>query len=483
MVEYAGIIPLKPVDWGKIAQDAAKPITDVIQEREDQRKGLEKDKSESLSLLQKYEQNKAPNGAQFIMNASQEGRSYVMAQYELLTSGQITPEEYKRNTQNTRESFSMLNTYMKTYEADIQKAQDRIDSGEAGKMERYLTDYRSQIMDLSGKVSNFGNNGSMYITGEDGRIYDLQSLNMGINKQPMKVDVIAEVDRAVKGLGVGGKMVDGKYTISQKLMGDWKKTQKNIENAIMDNPNKIASILADNSDEEYRFTFDPKEAGGLNILIETDPNGIMVAKITPEQRSEAAKVLKTAIEGRVSEETKEVDNTKAWALSNETRRIKLEEREQAFKETQAALPIQTRVNTIARMLETGDIGPIVGAGLQGIQERGEVVTDEDGNVVGDVQKAYAGYDIFSIEPSEGGKGYNITLSAKQADESTGKKSIVKKKIYMPTSGVITSFNNALSSTASSDEYKGISPEQVLPYFQSIIQSSKKTTKKAANQAP
>jgi hypothetical protein len=266
-------------------------------------------------------------------------------------------------------------------------------------------------------------------------------------------------------------------------MGDWKKTQKNIENAIMDNPNKIASILADNSDEEYRFTFDPKEAGGLNILIETDPNGIMVAKITPEQRSEAAKVLKTAIEGRVSEETKEVDNTKAWALSNETRRIKLEEREQAFKETQAALPIQTRVNTIARMLETGDIGPIVGAGLQGIQERGEVVTDEDGNVVGDVQKAYAGYDIFSIEPSEGGKGYNITLSAKQADESTGKKSIVKKKIYMPTSGVITSFNNALSSTASSDEYKGISPEQVLPYFQSIIQSSKKTTKKAANQAP
>jgi hypothetical protein len=126
------------------------------------------------------------------------------------------------------------------------------------------------------------------------------------------------------------------------------------------------------------------------------------------------------------------------------------------------------------MLETGDVGPIIGAGLQGIQGRGEVVTDEDGNIVGDVQKAYAGYDIFSIEPSERGKGYNITLSAKQADESTGKKSIVKKKIYMSTSGVITSFNNALNSTASSDEYKGISTEQILPYFDGVV-----TTKKQA----
>jgi hypothetical protein len=302
MVEYAGLIPLQPVDWGKVAQDAAKPITDVIQDRDQQRKDLEKISSDSLSLLQKYEENRAPNGAQFIMNASQQGRSYIMAQYELLTSGQITPEEFKRNTQNTRESFGMLNTYMKTYEADIQKAQERIDTGQASKMERRLTDHRSKIMDLAGKVSNFGNNGLMYITDDKGQVFDLQSLNMGINKQPLKVDLIAEVDKSVKGLGVGARMQDGKYVISQKLMGDWEKTKKSISKAIMDNPNKVASILADNSDEDYDFTFDPKEAGGLNILIETDPNGIMVAKPTPEQRAAAEEKLKVAIESRVSEE-------------------------------------------------------------------------------------------------------------------------------------------------------------------------------------
>jgi hypothetical protein len=51
-------------------------------------------------------------------------------------------------------------------------------------MERRLTDHRSKIMDLAGKVSNFGNNGLMYITDDKGQVFDLQSLNMGINKQP-----------------------------------------------------------------------------------------------------------------------------------------------------------------------------------------------------------------------------------------------------------------------------------------------------------
>ena len=468
MVEYAGLIPLQPVDWGKVAQDAAKPITDVIQDRDQQRKDLEKISSDSLSLLQKYEENRAPNGAQFIMNASQQGRSYIMAQYELLTSGQITPEEFKRNTQNTRESFGMLNTYMKTYEADIQKAQERIDTGQASKMERRLTDHRSKIMDLAGKVSNFGNNGLMYITDDKGQVFDLQSLNMGINKQPLKVDLIAEVDKSVKGLGVGARMQDGKYVISQKLMGDWEKTKKSISKAIMDNPNKVASILADNSDEDYDFTFDPKEAGGLNILIETDPNGIMVAKPTPEQRAAAEEKLKEAIESRVSEEEKEVDKTKEWALSLKQQDLNLQIRKQKFEEDKVAIPIQTRVNTIARMLETGDVGEVVGLELQGVDKRGEVPKEGE-----KMDLAYAGYTTSGIEPS--GNGYNVILSAK------GDKQLDIKKVFYTKRALVTALNNALSKSASSDEYKGISPEQVTSYFE--VAPKKKTTNKKPTQAP
>ena len=469
MVEYAGLIPLQPVDWGKVAQDAAKPITDVIQERDQQRKDLEKINSESLSAIQKYEQNKAPNGAQFVMNASQEGRSYIMAQYELLTSGQITPEEYKRNTQNTRESFGMLNTYMKTYEQDIQKAQERIDTGEAGAMERYLTDYRSNVMDLAGKRTNFGNNGSMYITDEGGQVFDLQSLNMGINKQPAKVDLVDEVDRSLKGLGIGARSVDGVYTISNKLVGDWNKTKKGLKDAILNNPNKVSSVLADNvGPGVYSFTTNPSEAGGNVILIEADQNGVMISKPTPGQRKVAEEAVDNFIESRIKIEEKEVDKTKEWALSLKQRDLNLRIRKQKFDEDKVAIPIQTRVNTIARMLETGDVGEVVGLELQGVDKRGEV--PKKGEEMG---LAYAGYTTSGIEPS--GNGYNVILSAK------GDNQVDTKKVFYTKRALVTALNNALSKSASSDEYKGISPEQVTPYFEAT--PKKTTTNKKPTQAP
>jgi hypothetical protein len=470
MAEYAGLIPLQPVDWGKVAQDAAKPITDVIQDRDQQRKDLEKINSESLSAIQKYEQNKAPNGAQFIMNASQEGRSYIMAQYELLTSGQITPEEYKRNTQNTRESFGMLNTYMKTYEQDIQKAQERIDTGEAGAMERYLTDYRSKVMDLAGKRSNFGNNGSMYITDEAGQVFDLQSLNMGINKQPARVDLVDEVDRSLKGLGIGAKSVDGVYTISNKLVGDWEKTKKGLKDAILNNPNKISSVLADNvGPGVYSFTTNPSEAGGNVILVEADQNGVMISKPTSEQRKVAEEAVDNFIESRIKIEEKEVDKTKEWALSLKQQDLNLQIRKQKFEEDKVAIPIQTRVNTIARMLETGDIGEVVGLELQGVDKRGEV--PEEGEKM---DLAYAGYTTSGIEPS--GNGYNVILSAK------GDKQVDIKKVFYTKRALVTALNNALSKSAFSDEYKNINPEQVTSYFE-VAPKKTTTGNKKPTQAP
>jgi hypothetical protein len=321
-------------------------------------------------------------------------------------------------------------------------------------------------MDLGGKVSNFGNNGTMYITGKDGRVYDLQSLNMGINKQPQKVDLIADVDNSVKGLGVGAKMVNGVYTISNKLVGDWNKTKKGIKDAILNNPNKIASVLADNvGPGVYTFTTNPSEAGGNVILIEADPNGVMVSKPTPEQRKIAEEKVDEAIESRIKIEGEKVDNTKSWALSNETRKIKLAEREQKFKEDQAALPIQTRVNTIARMLETGDIGEVVGLELQGVDGRGEITKEGDEPVL-----AYKGYTTSGIAPS--GNGYEVILTAK------GKDKMDRKKVFYTKRALVAALNNALSKSAPGDEYKGISAEQITPYFEGVATTKKQASVKA-----
>ena len=445
MVEYAGLIPLQPVDWGKVAQDAAKPITDVIQDREQQRKDLEKINSESLSAIQKYEQNKAPNGAQFIMNASQEGRSYIMAQYELLTSGQITPEEYKRNTQNTRESFGMLSTYLKTYEQDIQKAQERIDTGEAKAMERYLTDYRSKVLDLAGKRSNFSNNGSMYITDENGQVFDLQSINMGINKQPEGIDLIFEVDRAVKGLGVGARMKDGRYVVSQKLMGDWRKTKDGISNAILNNPNKVASVLADNSDDQYTFTFDPRESGGFTILIETDPNGIMIARPTKDQKERAAKIIKEAIESRVDEEVKTPDNTKGLEFKLRNRELDFKFKKLNMEAQEKEAPVYLRYQTLEDV-SNGDVSSIIGKELT--YSKASVKSGDKG-----LENKYKGYLVSSVKKQ--GDGYVVT-----AKSGTGE----SQEFFYKPGGLLKDVNEVLNSTSGNDK---VSEEKILQLYKKV----------------
>ena len=410
MVEYSGLIPLQPVDWGKVAQDASKPITDVIEERKQQRKALEQDKADSLTAIQKYEQTKAPNGAEFIMNASQEGRSYIMAQYELLTSGQITPEEYKRRTQNTRESFKMLDTYMKTYEKDITEAQARVDSGDAGAMEQFLTNYRGQLMDLGGKYSTFGENGLMYMTDKNGRVYDLQSVNMGINKRPVKVNLADDVDKMVKGLGIGAKMVDGVYTISNTLVGDWKETKNGIKKSLMDSPTKIASIMADNmAPNKYSFTTEESEAGGDKILIKADQNGIMTAQPTPEQREEVEKYLDNWIESRIKIEGKDTSKASVEELKARIalKNIQLEYDKMDREDRKELEPIKNRLEAISTVLE-GRPSLIVGRPMsyQGSIGSAEGETPEMG---------YPGYVVNKVQ-REGADEFAVTIKNAKGTE-------------------------------------------------------------------
>lgn len=409
MVEYSGLTPLQPVDWGKVAREASKPITDVIEERKQQRLALEQDKADSISTVNKYEQNKAPNGAEFVMNASQEGRSYVQAQYDLLTSGQITPEEYKRRTQNTRDSFKMLDTYMKTYQKDIEEAQARVDSGEAGAMEKFLNTYRGSIMDLKNKQSTFSDNGMMYVTGPNGTVYDLQSLNMGVNKRPQKVNIVADVDKVVKNLGIGAKMVNGKYVIANELVGNWDKTKEGLKKSLMDNPNKVASILADNVDPTgYKFVTDKKEAGGMNIYVATDENGIMVAQPTEEQRKVAADHLEEYITSRVKYEEKEQDPYAKDKINLEYAKLAYDNKKLAMEGGEERENYKSRIEAINDVM-AGKAGIVVGQPmtyeslLGAIDEDKETVVKYAGYVINRVDKDGKGKYIVEIKNSEGKK--------------------------------------------------------------------------------
>jgi hypothetical protein len=424
MTEFSGYIPLKPMDWGAVAQEATKPITDVIKDRENQRKELNKFNQDSLAEANKYDQSKAPSGAEFIMTASQNARSYIMAQYQLLTSGQITPEEYKRKVQNGRESFKNLNVYIQNINKDLEEAQGRVDRGDAGSFEVFLNEQRANLLNLRGKNPTFSDEGFMYVVGTDGVVNDLQSVNMGANKRPLKVNVIESVDAAVKNLGVGAMDKNGVYTISEKLVGDWKKTQESIANSMLDNNTKIYSVLADNM-TGYSLTTDPKQVNENTILVKTDANGEMVPQITEEQKKKAREYIAMVIEGRVSVKGKDMSEDKK--LDMDRQKIALRYAEMNREDRKLYEPVIDRIEAI-RKISNGDAGIIVGRPMS----YQEALGAKDAS--GKVSKKYPGYVVNSVSKRQDGK-YSVSIKSGDGD--------VKELVYTE-SGLISDLNSVLN---------------------------------------
>lgn len=416
-MEYAKYIALEPMNWGEVAEAATKPITDAIKDRRKQREKIEEDKAELLREANAYEQTKAPTGAEFVMAFGQNARSYIQNQYMLLKEGRIKVEDYKRNTMNLKQSLGLLGMTMKTAEADFIEAQKRLDSKEAGEFERFNIQRRMKAMNLAGKSPVINSNGFMYMMDQSGKLVDLQSINMGINKKPIKVDVIKEVDAMVKNLGVGTLEADGKYSIGEPFVGDWDKTKETIIGALMDNDAKVFSILADNTSKGYKLTDDPSMVDDKTILVKTNEIGEEVPQITPEQREAAREWINYTINGRVSVKT-EADKT-----ANEREKTSLEwykartEREKLNKSIgDKEMPIINRVKAISDVMHGGKVGIVVGQNMPYAQA---MVSENDKK---ELNKAGAGFVIKSIKRDSRGK-YIVGLERGGAGED-------KKKINL-----------------------------------------------------
>lgn len=301
MSEYSGYISVNPVDWGKVAKDAGQEVIDVLKNRRDERIRLDDLNNNLQAEIANYEATKSPEANEFIMAGSQTARSYIQNQNDLLKSGQITPEQYKRNIQNTQVGFKGFKVVMDTFATNIEEARKLVESGVTGKQAEWVNDVNGKMLTLKDKLMTVGTNGSLYIKDvASGDLYDVQSLTNKQNRVVKKVQLVPEVDSAVKGLGVGAKYdaASDKYVISPKTLGDWNKTKEDLANSILSSDSRVASVLADNL-EGYNFT-DKKKRGENEILMERDANRVWSPKLTDAQRKKARQIVMDQIEARVS---------------------------------------------------------------------------------------------------------------------------------------------------------------------------------------
>jgi hypothetical protein len=344
MTEFAGYIATTPVNWGKVAQEASRGIFDVLQEREEERKKLDNLSADAQREIANFERSRTRGINNTIMAGAQSGRSYIQAQNDLLKSGQITPEQYKRNVENAKVGFKTFDTFLKTVGDDLEKHRTRIDNGTASQQEIYLYNRRMGMLDLAGKSIQYGPSGSFYVKAETGELYDVSSELDPSNRFIDKVQLDSEAYNFVKTLGMTSKIdpKTGKYVTSQTIDEDT--IDKGVEGILQGNADKMASVLIDNA-QKYSYTDKPSEAkkDKNKILLVQDSNGVFRPQLTKDQEEEAKKYTRSVIEGKLS--YKESDDRmlelkkKALDISNKRLALQFKALEQKGKPVPKPAPM------------------------------------------------------------------------------------------------------------------------------------------------
>ena len=311
MPEYSQYQATNPIDWGGITQNILEKLGKVEEDREAKRVELDKQYTDVVSTVDKYQGSKSPTFNQFIMDGANNVRNSLYEQNQLLKRGMITPSEYSRIVSTTRDGWSRLADLTKQYDTNYEEGLKRIEEGKAAGQELYQRQITADLLNLKGKTTFINpKDGRMYIakvdpaTGKvvgDADLYDIQTINAGLNQNVDKLNVSKEVNEYVKNLGSEARMVNGKYVISQAIRGKFNsKTKPEIIDAITNNPRKAASVLADNSDEKYSFTNNAKEIQAINSQID---------KLSAQRESVKSAEDKKAIQKEINTLSSQRDKT------------------------------------------------------------------------------------------------------------------------------------------------------------------------------
>lgn len=307
-MEYSNFaVPnVAPIDWAAITEGIVNKLNKTEKDREDKRIALDKEYTDVVSKIDSFQGSKAPTFNQFIMGGANDIRNYLYEQNQRLKRGEIKPSEYSQIVSTVSDGWGRLADVAKGYDKSFEESMKRIEEGKAGAQETYQRQMTADLMNLKNKKTFINpNDGRLYIAklNEDGSIssdadlYDVQTLNAGLNQNVDKLILSDEVQKYTKNLGKEARMVNGRYVTSQEIRSDFeKKAKPRIIDSILSNPNKAASVLLDNTDEDYRLE------SNKNFFIQTQKNIDKLAKARDEQKDKnVAKEIQSQI-NKLSEE-------------------------------------------------------------------------------------------------------------------------------------------------------------------------------------
>lgn len=332
------------VDWNEVARDFTDSLKEESDDRQRRKDELKKAHDETLKYLQQ-----PPQGDNQTLNASIQGfANSAMKQstlmYDMLTSGQLKPRDYKINMQNLADDSQGLYDVWTQYSEDYDKMLGRqnIKDGEQYAEGAEIEQYMWQNMEFFSNFKNYKptidpNSGRVYYAkvDKDGNvstnpndrasIIDLRS-RLRTKYDNVDVDTLTtNITNQIGKWAFDNKLPnrDGIQTLEdmrgaegserRKLYEDYKKNSinslmvSNLSNATI-LTNHIGTVDIDGNSVSYDFTWDPNEAKNNSnlILLKTNPDGSGQPdpQLTDAQKKAVKEYLGTRIDIKIDEVVK-----------------------------------------------------------------------------------------------------------------------------------------------------------------------------------
>ena len=359
---YFGYVPPdNTLDWAKLTGGLVDTITGISEERKEERNALDQINIENQKIVSTVDRYSDPTLDQFVLSASEQGRSVMKTWNTQLKNREIKPAEYRNRMNNLMTNWAQFGTATKTFNSRIQEALKRSELGEDGDSvasgyELYKIKQLAEYGNLKNKKAfidpQTGNIMSGILNEQTGLVDPSTlvtgaALNNPENLQANKVNVNKLVSYSVKNWEPY-ILESGTITTGGKGMNPFlAKAMSTLTASIMTTPEAIASILDDNQAEyeiEYWTTQDEKksvinkmisEQNAARQKMDQDPmtedesnkyieenswtmiqnsrdgNGVMRPLITKDQSDKAKEIIENNINAQIGKKITQDEPSKA----------------------------------------------------------------------------------------------------------------------------------------------------------------------------
>ncbi len=339
MAEFYGYVPTSDssIDFRQLAQGLSSSI-EGVREGQKSRTATNKQARKTAEGAMEFDPVSSETVNNFTYRYADQGRNKIFEWSKQLKRGEISGREYKERIANLNDYTSSMATVAKTLDQRLQESLKRQSVGENGELPQASgieADLQVKFGDLAnviGKDTIIDDNGRVMVVKKDteGNIIsgeDIKQVLNPLNVEFNRVDLNGMLDAGTK----GWEQFQVGTTTDARKNPAYAKAKVDLINTILASPRSTASVLYDNTDEDYVVYYDedskqqalqqfvdrqneinqqlgkpldakPKDFEQNLILMKQDEKGVYQPILTEEQLNKAKSVVDNGIEVRMGRE-------------------------------------------------------------------------------------------------------------------------------------------------------------------------------------